>query len=306
MKELINFLYRFRNFLLFLLLEGVCFWLIVNNNTYQRIVVLTSANSVVGTSLDMQNWIATRWNLKDENEQLLEENAKLHSLLAAQIRQNQINDTLAFDKMYFNVSQKERDSLKLLALSKKFVGLDSLQLLSVSAYQLIPAKVIKHSYLLERNFLTINKGSNQGIKKGMGVITGSGIVGKIEAVSANYATVRTILHIDYQVASQIKRNGVNATTQWDGSNYRNSNLLYTSAKDIKVGDTVVTSIENNFYPKEFLVGYIEEVNFTSAKGNFNEVHMRLATDFTKLSYVYVIENKYKPEIDSLEQITLEK
>lgn len=267
---------------------------------------MTSASSVVGTSLDMQNWIANRWNLKDENERLLEENAKLHSLLASQIRKNQVNDTLAFDKLYPNYSQKDKDSLRLLSLSKKFVGLDSVQLLSVSEYELIPAKVIKHSYLLERNFLTINKGSKQGIKRGMGVITSSGIVGKIEAVSSNYATVRSILHIDYQVASKIKRNGVNATTQWDGSNYRNSNLLYTSAQDIKVGDTVVTSVENNFYPKEFLVGYIEEVNFTSAKGNFNEVRMRLATDFTKLSYVYVIENSYKAEIDSLEQITIQK
>ena len=292
--------------MLFLLLEAICFWLIVNHNTYQRIVVLTSANSVVGASLDMQNWIATRWNLKDENERLLEENAKLHSLLASQIRKNQVNDTLAFDKIYPNYSQAQRDSLRFLSLSKKFVSLDSLQLLSVSEYKLVPAKVIKHSYLLERNFFTIHKGSNQGIKKGMGVITDDGIVGKIEAVSANYATVRSILHIDYQVASQIKRNGVNATTQWDGKNYRNSNLLYTSAKDIKVGDTVVTSIENNFYPKEFLVGYIEEVNFTSAKGNFNEVRMRLATDFTTLSYVYVIENQYKSEIDSLEEITIEK
>ncbi len=306
MKELINFLYRFRNFLLFLLLEAVCFWLIINHNTYQRIVVLTSASSVVGTSLDMQNWIATRWNLKDENERLLEENAKLHSLLASQLRKNQVEDTLAFDKIYPNFSQKQKDSLRFLSLSNKFVNLDSLQLLSVSQYQLIPAKVIKHSYLLERNFLTINKGSSQGVKKGMGVITDFGIVGKVEAVSTNYATVRSILHVDYQVASQIKRNGVNATTQWDGTDYKNSNLLYTSAKDIKVGDTVVTSVENSFYPKEFLVGYIEEVNFTSAKGNFNEVRMRLATDFTTLSYVYVIENKYKAEIDSLEEVTLEK
>jgi len=306
LKELINFLYRFRNFLLFLLLEGVCFWLIINHNTYQRIVVLTSASSVVGTSLDMQNWITTRWNLKDENERLLEENAKLHSLLASQIRKNQVNDTLAFDKIDSSYSQKEKDSLRFLSLSGKFIDLDSMQLLSVSEYQLIPAKVIKHSYLLERNFLTINKGSKQGIKKGMGVITDSGIVGKVEAVSNNYATIRSILHIDYQVASQIKRNGVNATTQWDGTDYRNSNLLYTSAKDIKVGDTVVTSVENNFYPKEFLVGYIEDVKFTSAKGNFNEVRMRLATDFTTLSYVYVIENQYKSEIDSLEEITIEK
>ncbi|WP_157698921.1 rod shape-determining protein MreC [Bernardetia litoralis] len=292
--------------MLFLLLEAVCFWLIINHNTYQRIVVLTSASSVVGTSLDMQNWIATRWNLKDENEHLLEENAKLHSLLASQIRKNQVNDTLAFNKLYPSFTQKQKDSLRLLSLSKKFKNLDSVQLLSVSEYQLVPAKVIKHSYLLERNFLTINKGSKQGIKKGMGVITGSGIVGKIEVVSTNYATVRSILHIDYQVASQIKRNGVNATTQWDGTDYRKSNLLYTSAKDIKVGDTVVTSVENNFYPKEFLVGYIEKVNFSSAKGNFNEVRMRLATDFTTLSYVYIIENNYKAEIDSLEEVTLEK
>ncbi|WP_291722370.1 rod shape-determining protein MreC [Bernardetia sp.] len=306
MKELINFLYRFRNFLLFLLLEGICFWLIVNHNTYQRIVVLTSASSVVGTGLDMQNWVATRWNLKDENERLLEENAKLHSLLASQIRKNQIDDTVAFDETYANLSQAKQDSLQLAKLSEKFTNLDSLQLLSVSKYQLIPAKVIKHSYLLERNFLTINKGSKQGIEKGMGVITDSGIVGKIEAVSSNYATVRSILHIDYQVASQIKRNGINATTQWDGKDYRKSNLLYTSAKDIKVGDTVVTSVANNFYPKEFLVGYIEKVDFTSAKGNFNEVRIDLATDFTRLSYVYVIENQYTPEIDSLEQVTLEK
>ncbi|WP_338760884.1 rod shape-determining protein MreC [Bernardetia sp. ABR2-2B] len=292
--------------MLFLLLEAVCFWLIINHNTYQRIVVLTSASSVVGTSLNMQNWIATRWNLKDENERLLEENAKLHSLLATQIRKNQVEDTLAFDNLYLNYSEKQKDSLRLLSLSDKFINLDSLQLLSVSEYQLIPAKVIKHSYLLERNFLTINKGSKQGIKKGMGVITGSGIVGKIEAVSSNYATIRSILHVDYQVASQIKRNGINATTKWDGIDYRNSNLLYTSAKDIKVGDTVVTSIENNFYPKEFLIGYVEEVNFTSAKGNFNEVNIRLATDFTTLSYVYIIENQYRPEIDSLEQVTLEK
>lgn len=267
---------------------------------------MTSASSIVGTTLDMQNWVATRWNLKDENEKLLEENAKLHSLLASQIRKNQIEDTLAFAKTSSDMSQKEQDSLRLVALSSTFTDLDSFQLLSTSKYKLIPAKVIKHSYLLERNFLTINKGSKQGISKGMGVITNSGIVGKVEAVSSNYATVRSILHVDYQVASQIKRNGINATTQWDGKDYRTSSLLYTSAKDIKVGDTVVTSVANNFYPKEFLVGYIEKVDFTSAKGNFNEVRLRLATDFTRLSYVYVIENQYKSEIDSLEQVTVEK
>ena len=99
MKELFKLLYRFRNFLLFLLLQGICFWLIINHNTYQRITVLTSANSFIGGILNIQNWVTTRWNLKEENNRLLLENARLHTLLSNQIRQKNIDNSLTFSEV---------------------------------------------------------------------------------------------------------------------------------------------------------------------------------------------------------------
>jgi rod shape-determining protein MreC len=92
--------------------------------------------------------------------------------------------------------------------------LDSIK--GVKKTDLITAKVIKNSYSVHENFLTIDGGANQGIKPDMGVINSAGIVGITETTSAKYATVISILNTKSQINAKIKKSNHFGTLIWNG------------------------------------------------------------------------------------------
>ena len=168
-----------------------------------------------------------------------------------------------------------------------------------SDYRFIPANVINNSIYHPNNFILIDKGRKDGIRKDMGVISANGIVGKVANVSDNYASVISMLHPYSVISARFTENQHLANVSWETTDYR-----FGTVKDIPLhlfpqkGDTLVTSGFSNIYPADIMIGTIEEMIDNDSK-DFNTAKIRFSTNFSTLRHVYVIENLNQTEIDSL-------
>ena len=269
MQLLLQFLYRYRSFLLFLFLEGVCFWLIVENNNYQGAKFFNTTNTLAASLSESSSAVVNFFDLANQNRVLTEENAQLKKLLAS--------------------STNATDS------ATSFLAKDS------SLWEFIPAKVINNSVFLQNNYLTVNKGSDDGITKGMGVIGSNGVAGRVVDVTKHYASVTSLLHSSSLVSSVHRVSGALCTTTWNGKDPLIANVEFLPRHlKIQVGDTIVTSGYNAIYPPESLVGTVHHVSIAE-DATFYEVEIKLATDFYQLGYVSMVAFHHLAEKDSLEE-----
>ncbi|MBC8112132.1 MAG: rod shape-determining protein MreC [Verrucomicrobia bacterium] len=271
MGGLLRFLLRYRSFLLFVALEITCVWLIIQNNTYQSAAFFHTSNAYAARMLAFSNSFNQYLNLGQENQRLATENAQLRHKL----RQKPDNSSVSGD-----------------------YKLDTLR---AKKYQFITAKVINNSIRNIRNHLTLDKGTADGIKPGMGVITNKGVVGKVKTCSEHFSTVTSLLHVDMLVSVAMKKNNTVGSVKWEGNNPRQISLQEVPRDvQVKVGDTVVTSQYNSVFPEGILIGTVASARLKPGE-TFHEITLSLASDFYSLTYVYVVDNQLKTEQDSLEK-----
>ena len=270
MQRILLFLYRIRAFLLFVLLETIAIWLIASYNSPQGAVFFNSSSQFSGRLLTLRDNFTEFFYLSSANDALAEKNAALIQEL-----------------QYF---KQPSDSV--------YFALDSsLQ----NNFEFRSAKVINNSLHLNKNHLTLNKGQKQGIKPGMGVFNEEGIIGRVIGVSPNFSTVISLLHTETLVSSKIKKTDVFGSTKWDGLNSQKAKLIYVPRHvDITKGDTIVTSGYNSIFPEGIDIGIVDEVQ-TGEETNYLDITLSLAVDFSKLTYVYLVENTMQVELDSLNQ-----
>lgn len=275
MQRLFLFFYQYRAFFTFLLLELVCAWLLIGNNAYQGARFFNSSNGLVASLNNVSQGVREYFLLRQVNSTLAEENAYLRSQFEAL---NQVR--------YIDSAPTVTDSTV------------------VDQYDFESAKVVSNTVHRFTNFITINKGSDDGIEPGMAVISSLGAVGKVRTVSRHYSVVTSILHVDVQVSALLKRTGHFGTIQWDGVDPGIVKLKYIPRHVEPIrGDSVVTSGYNAVFPEGVMVGQIEEVTLTDEL--FYDLEVRLSQDFRKLSYVEVVKNSLKQELDSLQQPFIE-
>jgi rod shape-determining protein MreC len=170
-------------------------------------------------------------------------------------------------------------------------------------YVYLTTRVINNTVNKQYNFITLNKGSEGGIKPDMAVISSDGIVGVVKSVSANYASVLSLLNRDFTVSAKIKKNGYFGPLNWNGNSANNAILVdIPHHVKINLGDTIVTSGFGGVFPEGFMIGTIND--FRLKGGNYYEIKVELSNDFRKLDYVQVIQNYAKEEIDSLENVVI--
>jgi rod shape-determining protein MreC len=274
MYRILEFLYRYRAFLCFILLELVCFWMIVRYNNYQGTAYFNTSNYYAAEVLKTRNNIVSYFGLREVNTHLTEQNAKLLMDL------NAANHRLETEGLR---SDTNSDFLR------------------QHQYDFMPAQVIKNSTRLPENFLTLDKGSEDGIEPDMGVIGPHGLVGRVKNVSKHYSTVISMLHSGMNVASRIKHKNIDATVVWDGIRPTQGKVIHVVRHHkIAKGDTLVTSEYNAVYPEGVVIGTIADFSLGGGSSDY-DITINFSTDFTALSYVYVIRNKLKAERDSLEQ-----
>ena len=222
MYSLLNFLKKYSNVLLFLILEVLCIIMLINNLPYQKRKLTSVGNAISGSLFKTKTNFTDYFSLKEENELMVEHNAYLMSQLY------KINADTSF----------LTDSISL-------------------DYNFIPANVINNSVDNVNNFLLIDKGRKDGIKKDMGVICEKGVVGKIVNVTDHYASVISMLHPYSVVSARFTDNQHIANVTWGNLDYR-----YGTVNDIplhltpKKGDTLVTSGFSNIYPADIMIGTI--------------------------------------------------
>lgn len=275
MDSLLKFFYDNRAFFTFLTLELFCAFLIVQNNQYQSASYFNSSNRLVANINGFSQGMREYFSLLDINKEVADENARLRRKLE---QRNQ------------SIYSLETREIKDVAIINRF--------------DYVSAKVVNNTTSFFKNFITINKGKDAGIEPGMAAISSAGAVGKVKSVSDHYSVLISLLNIDEQVSSVIKRTQNFGTVQWDGGDPRFANLKYIP-RHVKplAGDTIVTSGYNAVFPEGVFVGIIREVKLKE-EAPFYDLKVELAQDFTKLAFVEIVKSNLKNEMDSLELKTI--
>ena len=262
MRNLLQFLARYSNFLIFLILEVVAFILITTTHPYQRSAVWASANRLVAGIESVTTTISDYFALKQDNQRLAEENALLKNQLMAQA--NQL-ETMAENDSQYIYSQLD--------------------------WEYVPAKIVRLTTHNQHNYLIINKGMRDSIEVDMGVLSHDGVVGIVSAVGEKYSVVVPIIHVGMNLSCRLKSNNYIGRTQWNGRQYDEVNLEDISRHvEVVVGDTVVTSGLTNVFPEGILVGVVSETDMTESD-NYHRTTLKLATDYKMVKYVQVIRNR---------------
>jgi rod shape-determining protein MreC len=286
MQTLILFLYRIRAFLLFIVLEVVCLWLVFSTQPYQRSAYFNSANQWVGSVMEASSTVEEYLSLREQNTLLAQENARMREALTQFSK-------LEEQQMYNSLSREGTQP----GDTVPFIGLPP------PAYTFIPAKVINQSIRNQQNYLTLDRGAADGLEVDMGVIHASGVVGKIKAVSRHYATVTSILHTEVLSSARINRNNALGSVRWEGQDPSEARLLYIPRHiNVQKGDTVSTTGFSGIYPEGTPIGLVKSVG-TGSDATYLDIKLELLTTFNQLIWVEVVNTLERAEVDSLEKVT---
>ncbi len=272
MGELVDFFARSRHFILFVLLEVLCFYFIINSSNYWSATYFNTSNRYAAQLLEWSNAANQYAGLRQVNADLAVENQRLNAQLT-QLLQSKPVAPVAYraDSAFAN------------------------------RYKYTVAKVVNNSTHFTDNYITIDKGSDDGIMSGMAVISPTGVVGKVKVCSPHFSYVISILHSEFMVSSKLLRANEIGPAKWDGRDPRLIKLMDISRyKPVAKGDSVVTSEFNSTFPPGILVGRVRSIG-VQPNQTFHDITLRLATDFSNLAFVYVIENRLRGEQEQLEK-----
>lgn len=251
-------------------MESLAFLLLVKHNSFQNAAVTSAANYWVGTFYESFAGVLDYLRLDEINEALRNENAMLRGKQPNSFFRNQADTLVAKDS------------------------------LGVIQYAYIPAKVINNSVVYRNNYLTLNRGSKDGVKKHMGVICPEGIVGIVMNVSDHFCTVQSALNKNSIINARVSENNYFGPLIWEGEDPRFGILKDINKHvEVKKGQTIVTSSYSHIFPENIPIGTIDEVGYDQG-GNFYRLKVKLVTPFERLSSAYIIIHKMQDELLNLE------
>ena len=290
MQQIIDFIIRKKDVVVYLILLIFSLTLVFNSNYFHKSKVLIFSNSIANYSTENFNYLNEYFELKKINSSLLEENLVLKNQL------EKINKNISLDSLTnINFSYKN-------------------------------AKVISNNLSSFKNRLVINKGIKDGLKNEMGVISSDGIVGIIDNTTKRYSSIMSILNIEMKINAKVKRTEHFGTLEWDGFDTRHLTLndISETAK-IKVGDSIITGGMSLIFPEGINIGTISKIisqneTHSNTKGraikisvrddsiidydireNYLNIEVKLHNDMSNLNNVYIIESFNKKEFQKLKK-----
>ena len=263
MRNLLDFLARHNHWFVFVLLEVISAVLLFKYNSYQGSVWFSSANAVSGRVYEASAAVGQYFSLVTVNRQLTQRNVYLEREVA---RMAQEHAEATADSSY----------------------LQRLQNNQTNRYRSVPARVVSSSLDRLNNFITIDKGESDGVKKDMGVVCGTGIVGIVYLTSAHYSVVIPVLNSKSNISCSIRGRGYFGYLHWMGGVPDEAYLddVPRHAR-FRIGDVIVTSGYSSVFPPGMLVGKVMRV-YNSANGLSFRLRIKLTTDFGNLRDVCVI------------------
>lgn len=272
MRNIFLFIRIYFNFLFFLFLMGVSFYMLFTYNRYHHTVYSGAANEVTGRISKQYNKVEYYFDLKRTNDSLVKANEDLYNKLREDF---EIADT---------INKIQIDSIQVDSLQKQ------------RKYLYMQAKVVRNSVSQPNNYIILHRGSQQGIHPDMGVIdVNNAVIGTVMDVSENYAVVMSLLHEQSNLSARLKKSGETGTVIWDGNNH-NILLLKDVSKTVKIaqGDTIITSGFSDKFPRGLLIGYVKDIINDKSVSTYT-VRLKPAANFEDIQYSYIIENLQKDE-----------
>jgi rod shape-determining protein MreC len=271
MRDLFRFLFRQRDNLLFLLLLSIAMTLVVNWNMHQRAQTISSSNRVIAGIYGFRNGVTEFASLREVNRDLAEQLAK----------------------------ERERNRAVIIEHDSLGMQVDTVRQLR---YRFLTAQVINSTTHKEKNYVTLDKGSDDGIRENMGVIGAKGIVGVVWSVTPHFSSVISVLNIDHAASAQLHGTKHFGQLRWDTHDPHTIHLADIDKHvPVHVGDTVETRGSERVYPEGILVGQVESVaNDPSIP--FHVITVRLSEDLTRSGYVHVVSDLMRKELEVLDSL----
>jgi rod shape-determining protein MreC len=287
MQQLIDFILRKKDVVVYFVLLSLSLSLIFNSNYFHKSKFIIFSNGITNYTNEVFENINWYFELKKINSSLVEENL---------ILKNQL---------------------------EKFIEKNSIDSLENVAFQYQNAKVISNNLSSIKNNLVINKGIKHGLKNEMGVISSTGIIGIINRTSKNYSSVMSVLNTESKINAKVKRTSHFGTLEWNGLS--NRELLLNDipeTADIKIGDSIITGGMSLIFPEGINIGVVSEIikkekfndtimkfNISNQvkianiefKENYLNIEVKLHTDMNNLNNVYVIESLNKNEFENIKK-----
>lgn len=250
-------------FLLFILLEAACIYMVSHNGIVQRYRLIGKLRQVQGFFWEKYASIREYSSLREANDALAQEN------------------TLLLGRLYNRTEENGNQSA------------DRKQ-----PFEFIGAKVVRNTVGTPHNYLIIDKGSKDGIEEDMGVITPVGAIGITRAVSENYTYVLSFLNTSQQVSAKIGRSETFGPLSWDASNPGMAILEEIPQHlEIQQNDTIYTSGFSAFYPPDIPIGIVTGSKLVN--GVHLSLNIKLLQDFRSINHVMVVKNNNREELERL-------
>jgi len=218
--KLLEFLHKYRHWFVFLILETIALVTYLSGSLYSRSLGWYATSAVFGRVNELMTEGWSYVGLRPRNEELLRENARLrtaYTLLARQMQDAEAHGVLP-----------------------RLHATDSLP---IDPSAVIIARVINRVTHTGEVYYTINKGRRDGIETDMGVMSASGVVGAVMAVSDHYALVIPVLNPKIRLACTLLGQEVSGTLTASSSPNANEAILSNVPPHAhpQIGDTITTS-----------------------------------------------------------------
>ncbi|BAR91776.1 rod shape-determining protein MreC [Blattabacterium cuenoti BPAY] len=275
MREFFNFFLKWRFFIFFFLLESAAIFISFSNSKFQQYIYDGSSNFMIGKIYETIHKLRNYFLLEIENKKLLNENKRLH------------------DAQIFSKIRK---------ISKDFKKEDINYL---QQYTFTPVQIINNSIHEQENYITINKGSVDGIKPDMGIILYNGIAGIIIKTSPHFSIAISLLNQKIKVNARLKKNKYFGTLSWDGVDYEYVGLYdIPRHSTIHKGDIVETDGKSATFPEGIPIGRVHSYKLDEEHANYI-IKVKLMANFSSIENAYVVKNLLKEEWNDVQLYKVE-
>ncbi|MBR5844409.1 MAG: rod shape-determining protein MreC [Bacteroidaceae bacterium] len=277
MRNLIDFLIKHHAWIFFIFYVAMSCILLFSSNPYQRSVFFGSSNRVVAQVYETTNAVSGYFGLRKANEELLMQNGEL-AMENLQLRR-----------------QLQRYSYA--AAADSLAQSDPM----LQQYDFVLARVINNSVSHLENYITLDKGSADGVEPEMAVVDHGGIVGIVNVVNEHNSVAISVLNTKLHVSCKVKGTDCFGSLVWDGRSAAYA-VLEEMPRHVEFvpGDTIVTSGFSAVFPDGVMVGTIHD--YAKQKDdNFYAMQVKLSTDFARLGAVRIIKNYTQDQQQLLEK-----
>lgn len=269
LQRLYQYLFLFKEYVLFVALIGISIILLVFNDNTQIRFIRSLAIGTVGAVQHTFSFIPNISTLQRENELL-----------------RTLNVNLADEVNHLRESRLEIIRLRSMIALKE-----------TSVVRLTAGKIVAKNLNLLRNTVTVNIGDNDGVRVGNPVVSGEGLIGRIVATSGGFAIAQIVMNVDFRSSAKVQRSRVDGILSWDG----NTLILREVAKtqDVREGDAVITSEYSNAFPPGIKIGVVSAIA-DIPNSLFQRIEVTPSVNFTMTEEIFVMDF-----VPSLERLSLE-